>query len=563
MFVSKVQKGFCFKNTVLARLCFIISVLCCLSQIARGVSSYTWQPSDPVPSWLDDIQEHVVTNDLPRTNVNVQALLPLLVFKSKNGDAWCEGCLGNLMMEGIELPLNCQEGIRMLRDSAEKGCGQSMLELGERYENGRGVKVDYVEALHWLRLAADNGFALAQADMGYCYSMGLGVATNNVEAMKWFQKAAEQTNAFSMMHIGIMYFYGLDVRRDYVVAEKWMLPAAKLGNARAMFFMGQLAEKNFAETNPVVEAFNWYQKSAEKGDRFGCLKLAMAYFNGTGTEKNPTNSIYWAEKAATQGVGDAQNFLGDIYHFGKYAPKDENVAQEWYQRAVTNNQPQACVRMAESLGYPNLHSNLDDFSETHRLMLVAAQAGHRGAEFNVAMGCFRGDGGVTNYEAGQHWLMESARTGWPMAEYYLGLSYLNGSFQFSKDTEEGVKWLRQAAVDNCLLAFETLGIKLMMGVDVPRDPIEGIKWFRQGAEFGDAKCQNDLGYALETSGTETPDLIEVCMWDVLAANQGISQARVNLARVLPKLSDSQRQELRRRLEQFKPKPLPDINAFKL
>jgi uncharacterized protein len=179
------------------------------------------------------------------------------------------------------------------------------------------------------------------------------------------------------------------------------------------------------------------------------------------------------------------------------------------------------------------------------------------------MGYFRGDGGIINDVEGQYWLMKSAESGWPMSEYYLGLSYLNGSFQFSKDTTQGVKWLRQAAIDDCLEAQETLGIKLIMGVDMPRDAQEGVKWFRRAAEFGDAKSQNDLGYALETGEGGAPDLVEICLWYQLAVNQGISRARVNLMRVIAKLSGSQLQDAARRVEQFKPMPLLELDPMQI
>lgn len=558
----KLQNNLINQAKIFTRSILGVFLFCVTSQMVSAVTSYTPQQSDPTPQWLEEIQEHITTNDLSRTNINIQAMLPLLILRSAKGDAWSEGLLGTLMMEGREVPMDTREGIRLLRDSAERGCGKAMDELGGRYISGRGVKPDYQEALHWLHLAADRGFPNAQADIGYCYSMGFGVATNYVEAMKWFRMAAAQTNAFAMMHIGILYFYGYGVQRDYVTAEKWMLPAAKLGNARAMFFMGQLTEKDAANANSAVEAFGWYKKSAELGDRFGCLNLFMCFFNGTGTPKDPTNSIYWARKAAVQGIGDAQYFLGDIYLYGKYAPKAEETAQEWYRSAVTNGNPSACFMVAMSLGYPNLKSNINSFAESQRLMLQAAQAGHRSAQLNAAMGYFFGYGGVTNYDAGQHWLLESAKGGWPMSEYSLGLAYLNGQFQFSVDKVEGVKWLRQAANDDCLLAQGVLGIKLVTGTDMPRDAQEGVKWFRRAAEFGDAKGENDLGYSLETGLMGAPDMIEVCKWYQLAVNQGLSPSRVNLARVLPKLNDSQLEEAARRVEQFKPLPLPELNPMR-
>jgi TPR repeat protein len=565
LFMSPLRLQFTLfnQNAVFSRKFLVILFLCLVYEIAFGFNSGSQQSNDQAPPWLADIQEHVATNDVPQTNgaVNIQALLPVLIFRAKNGDAWCEGCLGNLMMEGQELPLNYSNGLRLLRDSAEKGCDRAILELGERYDHGRGVPKDSQESFHWYRVAAEKGITIAQAQLGYLYEMGLGIPANNVEAMKWYRLAADKTNAFSMMHVGLMYFNGEVVRKDFVISEKWTLPAARLGNARAMFVMGRLTDVDLANSNSAAEAFEWYEKSANHGDRFGCWMFAWDLWNGKGTTKNSTNAIYWATKAASQGVPEAQNFLGDIYHSGETVPRDENLAQEWYQKAIANREPNACYSAAIALGYPNLNS-MEHFADSHVLMLYAAKGGHLQAEFNVAMEYFRGDGGITNYSEGLRWMTKSATDEWPMAEYYLGLCYLNGEFQTPIDKREGVKWLRQAAADNCLLALQTLGAKLVTGTDMPLNHNEGIKWFRRGAELGDAKCQNDLGFALQNSETETPDLAEIAMWYRLAADQGLQTAHINLVRILPKLTDSQRQEAAARFLKFKPKPVPQINLIK-
>ena len=111
-----------WSNRIIGIAIFVISC-----QVAIGITSNI-EPPLLLPPWLDDVQEHIAQSDAPHTNVNIQAILPLLIVKSKNGDAWAEGFLGSLMMEGQEIPLNYREGARLLRDSAGQGCVNAMIE---------------------------------------------------------------------------------------------------------------------------------------------------------------------------------------------------------------------------------------------------------------------------------------------------------------------------------------------------------------------------------------------------------------------------------------------------
>jgi TPR repeat protein len=496
------------------------------------------------------------------TNVSFKAWRPLLKIGIENGDPWAEGFLGHIMLEEPEQPDEKQEGIRLLTDSAQRGCAKAMEELGWRYTEGKGVQTDYQKALRWLRPAADNGLPLAQAELGYCYAMGNGVTTNDNEALKWFRLSAAQTNAFSMMHLGRMYLYGVGVARDKNEAKRWLDQAAELGNARAMFFLGTIARENSSNSNSLLEAFQWDKKSAERGDRFGCWELAVCYFYGNGTPKNLTNYFFWAEQAAVKGVGDARFSLGEAYRTGNGVAPDQMAALRWYRSAATNGHSDACFKVAVSLGYPNMTSDSSNKEEAHRYMKLAAEAGHREAQLSCAFASFGSYGGATDIEEGKHWLLKSAEAEWPRSEYTLGLCLVNGQYGFSKDQAEGIKWLRKAAEHDWLEAQSVLGIKLMMGVDVPKDTAEGIKWFRRAAEHGYAKGQNDLGYALETSALETPDLVEVGKWYLLAVRQNIAPARVNLDRVRSKLTEVQKMDVERRADMFHPKPVPQLPGVK-
>ena len=65
--------------------------------------------------------------------------------------------------------------IAALRELAEAADAAAQTELGERYEDGRGVVQDYAVAASWFRRAAEQGHAPGQAALGFMYARGRGV----------------------------------------------------------------------------------------------------------------------------------------------------------------------------------------------------------------------------------------------------------------------------------------------------------------------------------------------------------------------------------------------------
>jgi len=69
-----------------------------------------------------------------------------------------------------------QKPIEEVKAKAEAGNAESQMELGLRYEQGKGVAKDQVEAVKWYRKAAEQNFAPAQNNLGVCYELGQGLA---------------------------------------------------------------------------------------------------------------------------------------------------------------------------------------------------------------------------------------------------------------------------------------------------------------------------------------------------------------------------------------------------
>ena len=60
------------------------------------------------------------------------------------------------------------------------------------------------------------------------------------------------------------------------------------------------------------------------------------YLKGVGVKQNPEEGAKWLERAAEQGLGQAQFMLGRMYGLGKELPTDYVRSYMWYSLAASN-----------------------------------------------------------------------------------------------------------------------------------------------------------------------------------------------------------------------------------
>lgn len=75
--------------------------------------------------------------------------------------------------------------------AAAQGNAAAQFNLGVMYENGQGVRQDYVQAVQWYRKASEQGDAQAQFNLGGMYAEGRGVRQDLALAQEWYGKACQ------------------------------------------------------------------------------------------------------------------------------------------------------------------------------------------------------------------------------------------------------------------------------------------------------------------------------------------------------------------------------------
>jgi TPR repeat protein len=562
----------CMRKTFGGLMVFAFVLLSFWQAQAFGIFSYDEMPAHPFDdrfstNWYATVRATMPASYATKGNFDFQETTNALCKESQQGNLMAQALWGFALVVLSDSPKTTDSGLQLLGGSAEKGCVPAMMNLGYLFESGKYVRRNYNEAFHWFSQAAELGNAEAQLQLGGCYSYGLGTTPDYSMAAKYYRLSAEQTNFVAMKSLGYLLMNGYGVETNEDEAKYWFMRAAKEGgNRRAMYNLGVIYSLKYPDTNAVIEAFKWMKQSADLGDALAAYELSNFYFRGWGaTETNLGSYRYWRIKAALLGATDAQFFMGQAYRTGDGVPKDPETSLFWYEKAAAKNHPEALYDLA--LHYLEIKTNLASLQMANDLMNRAAQMGHREAQFQCAMNCFRDN---FDFEGGKEWLSKAAENGWPKAEfclfqlYYYGIPPAKDCPAYPKDKPEADKWLQRAADHGNYQAQSTLAVMLIRGLDMEQNKQEAEKLLRSAAEHAYAQAQNDLGFAILNGDISSTNPVEAAMWCKLAVthlsdSNVLRRARVNLSNALSSLTVEQQQEVENRANNFQALPNPEID----
>jgi tetratricopeptide (TPR) repeat protein len=178
--------------------------------------------------------------------------------------------------------------MQLLAPLAESGHGGAMFYVGQMYEQGRGVEVNYPEALKWYRRAAAKGVDAAQNNLGLMYREGLGVRRDYRQAAEWFRKAAMQGNDDAQLSLGALYVNGQGVQRDFAEAYAWYTLSAEQGN--------QQADRNLQQLERRMQP----QDLDRAGERTARLLQQIEEFHAYGDLDNDISTTSWVTHKASK-----------------------------------------------------------------------------------------------------------------------------------------------------------------------------------------------------------------------------------------------------------------------
>ncbi len=218
-----------------------------------------------------------------------------------------------LFMQGEYQGIGPERAAELSIIAAKDGIPDAQLYAGLAYMDGISVPQDYDEAVRLFRLSANQGNSEARTNLAYMYQEGLGVEKDEPKAFKLYRTAAKAGNVNAMFHLAVCYEFGIGTRKDVLSAAEWYGKGADQGDAFAMERLGFLWSEGFGGSGPdAPKAFELFLKSAMEGVTSAMTTAGRCYLDGYGTEKDMEEAVKWLRMAAGNGDAEASELLKEL-----------------------------------------------------------------------------------------------------------------------------------------------------------------------------------------------------------------------------------------------------------
>ena len=275
------------------------------------------------------------------------------------------------------------------------------------------------------------------------------------------------------------------------------------------------------------KAFEWFQRSASKGNLKGITNLGACYMIGLGVDIDQEKAFNIFHSAAKKKYSQAAYYLGICYYNGIGTKRDLDEAEKWLFESSSAD-AQILLNQINPEKYPTQTKKGKNKTELYSAELVKkAEAGDASAQCSLGSCFWWGKGVTQDYKEAVKWYTKSAEQGNATAQGSLGVCYYMG-YGVTKDYNEAVKWVAKAADQGNADGQCLLGWNYANGEGVTQDYKEAVKWYTKAARQGNAWAQNELGTYYEYGKGVTQDYKEAVKWYTKAAEQGNAIAQTNL-----------------------------------
>ena len=315
---------------------------------------------------------------------------------------------------------------------------RQLLEKGENYYFGRGVKKDNKKAYKYFLDAAKYKDEYAETYLGLFYDKGIAVRKNYEIAYQWYYKAAIKGNAFAQYSLGILYSEGNGVIKDYNKAFIWFQKSAENDYVGAYYQLGRAYYNGLGVDKDEEKAFKWHKKAAENNLAASQYALSLMYKNGEGCEENLVSAYYWVERAAENDYEDAYYVVGRSYLEGICVEVNYKKAFYYLSKgylALDTN----CIESLAEMYLKGLNVKKDVYTALE-LYNRALEFGDRSIYFKV--GKVYEDEGLINQAISIY--NQGHEEGNLKCTQRLGIMYYNGE-GVEKDLEKAIEYMEIAA----------------------------------------------------------------------------------------------------------------------
>jgi TPR repeat protein len=129
-------------------------------------------------------------------------------------------------------------------------------------------------------------------------------------------------------------------------AHKHLLALANKGHAKSQTLVGVMYRDGVGVEKDLRQAALWLEKAAQQGLREAENELGHLYLSTEASVHNPAKAEQWLTRAAEHGVVEAQRDLGLLYMRGDLVGVDHEKAVIWLRRAAAQGSEEAQKALA-------------------------------------------------------------------------------------------------------------------------------------------------------------------------------------------------------------------------
>lgn len=414
---------------------------------------------------------------MPRRFVSVLLLGMLLIVPGAAADNATDLDSGDEPLEQHLVPL---------KTLANKGDLHAAQQVYMRYgvagypEQARAWAERYNELLKQKASGGDTG---AMLQLGARYLRGGDYTPKDIaKATEWFSRAGEAGDPTGLYMLGELFSNAgnaAQAQQSYKRAYDIYAERAKGGeDAQALYWTGLMEQNGIGTEKSPEQGIFHLQQASQLGSAWAQAQLFKTYYNGIGAPRDPAKAISYARKLADEHKDALMAYVvACAYLYGRDVPRDLSTGEEYLNRAVAGNIPDAIYLKSDRL------EQAGKKDEALPLLRQAASMKQKEAMERLGTRMLRGELGVAKDVERGLFMLEKASTAqaaMQLARYYKEID----------EQDIADSWYVTASDRGMPQAMARRGLlHLIPGSCVTWDPTRCYQWWRVGADHGDPTCK--------------------------------------------------------------------------
>ena len=249
--------------------------------------------------------------------VNREKAFELFDWAAKGGDALAYYNLGYCMEFGLGTAVNpngasvaYEKGAILDEPKAMAALGYLLVKRGLEHDRHdekcrASIEAEYRKGIYWLHCASEHSEPLSFYFLGRVYEQGIGVKSDYIVALENYRKGARSNHGLSALAAGNILYWMEDKssikssnKASFVEIASHYSSAAYSGIPEAMNSLGLLLEDGSGSETATPDPKNaagWYHMAATKGYNDATLNLALLLSRGSVSEYVLHGGVHFLE----------------------------------------------------------------------------------------------------------------------------------------------------------------------------------------------------------------------------------------------------------------------------